>query len=69
MNQNKLIEEIRERQTICKILADEIDEKIAETKLMAETFEAIRKADNQIIHIRMQDVFLPECAEVEDGLK
>lgn len=64
MKRNKLIEEIREKQAVCKKLSEEIDEKIAETKLMAETFEAIRKADNQIIHLRMQDALLPECAEV-----
>jgi hypothetical protein len=64
MNTNKVIPEIREIQANCHKLSDEIDEKIAETKLMAETFEAVRKADNQIIHLRMQDALLPECAEV-----
>lgn len=64
MNETKLIEEIREKQAVCKNLSDEIDEKIAETKLMAETMEAIRKADNQIINLRMQDVLLQETAEV-----
>lgn len=69
MKQNKLIEEIREKQKACQQLSNDIDEKIAETRLMAETFEAIRKADNQIIHLRMQDQFLPETAEVDDDTK
>lgn len=64
MNTNKLIEEIREKQAVCKKLSDEIDEKIAETKLMAESFEAIRKADNRIMHLKMQDDLLSECAEM-----
>lgn len=64
MNTNKLIEEIRKKQRACKQLSDEIDERIAEAKLRLETLEALRKADNRIIHLRMQDVLLPECAEV-----
>ena len=64
MNTNKLIEEIREKQKACRQLSDEIDDRIAEAKLRLETLEALRKADNQIIHLRMQDVLLPETAEV-----
>lgn len=64
MNTNKLINDIREKQKCYHQLSNEIDERIAEVKLMAETAEAIRKADNQIIHLRMQDVLLPETAEV-----
>lgn len=64
MNTNKLIEEIREKQKACRQLSDEIDDRIAEAKLRLETLEALRKADNQITHLRMQDAFLPETAEV-----
>lgn len=37
---------------------------IGERELLLNSAEAIRKADNQIIHLRMQDVLLPKCAEV-----
>ena len=57
MEQNKLIEEIRENQAVCKKLSDEINEKIAATKLMAETL--------QIVCRRVQDTPLPKT-EMDD---